>query len=158
VNWEAIGVIAEIVGAMAVVITLIYLSVQIRLTRKEGQVHASYYSLERYANWRSHLLNNRDLAVAVAKANKGEQLTEDETIRLTTLMDDLITTSYASHTVSLQSDPHYHRSSEVDYLIAFLKANPGMVPHWKRFCVFAEQSAPAFLKEMDERKKEFIDE
>ena len=29
-NWEAIGVIAEVVGAVAVVVSLVYLAVQIR--------------------------------------------------------------------------------------------------------------------------------
>lgn len=155
-NWEAIGVIAEIVGAIAVVVTLIYLSVQIRLARKDSQVQGSSSSLVQYANWRSHLLNKSDLAKAVTKANQGEELTEDEALRVTTLMDDLIVTSFASHIASFQTNPLYHRPSEVDYLIAFLKTNPGMIPHWERFRIFVGNSAPDFLKEMDERANEFV--
>jgi len=34
-NWEAIGVIAEIVGAIAVVVTLIYLAIQVRQAKHE---------------------------------------------------------------------------------------------------------------------------
>lgn len=36
-NWEAIGAIGEIVGAMAVFITLIYLAVQVRHARSEAR-------------------------------------------------------------------------------------------------------------------------
>ena len=34
-NWEAAGVIAEVVGAIAVVLTLVYLAVQVRYARNE---------------------------------------------------------------------------------------------------------------------------
>ena len=34
-NWEAIGTVAEIVGAIAVVVTLIYLAVQVKQAKQE---------------------------------------------------------------------------------------------------------------------------
>ena len=45
-NWEAIGAIGEIVGAIGVIITLVYLAVQIRSSARatEAQVHASLSS------------------------------------------------------------------------------------------------------------------
>jgi len=42
VNWDAIGAIGEIVGAAAVVISLVYLAVQIRAQNKEAQVAAMH--------------------------------------------------------------------------------------------------------------------
>ena len=154
-NWEAIGSIGEIVGAIAVVATLIYLSRQIGMARKESKVQGTYASLEYYANWRSHLIDNPDLAEAVAQANRAETLSEEQTLRLTAFMDDLIITSYVSHLASFEGNPLYHKSSEVDYLIAFLQENPGMVSHWDRCRKFAEKSSPAFLKEMDTREDEY---
>ena len=56
-NWDAAGVIAEIIGAAAVVITLMYLSIQIRSAREETQVQGTYPSLDQYANWQSHLID-----------------------------------------------------------------------------------------------------
>jgi hypothetical protein len=39
-NWNAIGAIGELVGALAVVITLIYLSRQIRHANRQGEIEA----------------------------------------------------------------------------------------------------------------------
>ena len=39
-NWEAIGAIGEIVGAMAVVVSLTYLAMQIRAQNKEARITA----------------------------------------------------------------------------------------------------------------------
>ena len=37
-NWDALGAIAELVGAIAVLLTLIYLAVQIRQNNKLAEV------------------------------------------------------------------------------------------------------------------------
>ena len=36
-NWEAVGAIGEIIGAVAVVVTLVYLSIQIRQSNREAR-------------------------------------------------------------------------------------------------------------------------
>ena len=40
-NWEAIGVIAEVVGAIGVIASLVYLSIQIKSTTKQLRFDAS---------------------------------------------------------------------------------------------------------------------
>jgi hypothetical protein len=40
-NWDAIGAIAELVGAAAVFISLLYLAVQIRDSKKSDQIIAA---------------------------------------------------------------------------------------------------------------------
>jgi len=39
-NWEALGALGEIVGALAVIVTLVYLSVQIRQNTKASRIAA----------------------------------------------------------------------------------------------------------------------
>ena len=39
-NWEALSALGEIAGAMAVIVTLVYLSVQIRQNTKASRVAA----------------------------------------------------------------------------------------------------------------------
>jgi hypothetical protein len=48
-NWEAIGAIGEIVGAVAVVATLIYLANQIRVAGTAAESAGSYASAEVYS-------------------------------------------------------------------------------------------------------------
>ena len=57
-NWEALGTLAEIISAAAVLITLIYLSVQMRITRvaaeetsKHATQQATNAALEMYSRW-----------------------------------------------------------------------------------------------------------
>ena len=45
-NWEAIGAVGEVVGAVAVVVTLIYLTVQLRQNTQSAQ-NASWQSITR---------------------------------------------------------------------------------------------------------------
>ena len=81
-NWEAIGAIGEIVGALAVLLTLFYLSIQIRQSVKlarsqirEQRTVSSQEALYKYAAY-------GDL---VAKAAGGETLTEGEKFTLNML-------------------------------------------------------------------------
>ena len=41
-NWEAIGAIGEIIGAAAVVVSLIYLATQIRTQNNEARLAATH--------------------------------------------------------------------------------------------------------------------
>ena len=40
INWDAIGGVAESVGAIAVVITLVYLTIQVRVGNKQRELEA----------------------------------------------------------------------------------------------------------------------
>ncbi len=75
-NWDALGAIAEIVGAAGVIITLVYLAVQIRNSARatEAQVHASLSAeMEHLA---VAFAQNDSLVEAMMKATRGEQLTD----------------------------------------------------------------------------------
>ena len=41
-NWDAIGAVGEIVGATAVVVSLVYLAIQIRTQNRESQMAAAH--------------------------------------------------------------------------------------------------------------------
>lgn len=52
-NWDALGAIGEIVGAGAVVVTLVYLSVQIRYANKQAELETlrhTYDSLNQFCD------------------------------------------------------------------------------------------------------------
>ncbi|MGR8947692.1 MAG: hypothetical protein ACU84Q_06565, partial [Gammaproteobacteria bacterium] len=153
-NWEAAGVIAEIVGALAVVITLIYLAVQIRLAREESQVQGTYSSVDLYANWRSHLINNPGLADLIAKANSDEELTAGERMRAAAFMDDLALTVCVSYTTGAKSNPLYERRADLLYLVNFLRSNPGLEAEWERISIFIDSMQPGFASTVSALRKE----
>ena len=81
-NWEAIGAIGEILGAVAVVISLIYLALQIRTQNVESRLAAMH---EISVGFRDSISTFADpqMAELFVRANCGEEpLTESETLQL----------------------------------------------------------------------------
>lgn len=88
-NWDAIGAIGEIVGAVAVVATLFYLAVQVRETRKDARlsaIQAQRSAVQANRELRIQMfLSERDSPYIPAiriKADRGEELSEEEHLRL----------------------------------------------------------------------------
>ncbi len=81
-NWEAVGAISEIVGAIAVVVSLLYLGLQIRIQNAESRAAAMH---DFYVGWRESSASFIDGALAeiFVKANANfDSLTEPERLRL----------------------------------------------------------------------------
>jgi len=62
VNWDAIGAIGEIAGAAGVIVTLIYLSVQLRQSTKASRITAIQSSMENSAQFSEMLLADDEVA------------------------------------------------------------------------------------------------
>ena len=54
-NWDAIGAVGEVVGAIAVIATLVYLSLQIRQQNKSQQLEVKESILEGFNRANEHL-------------------------------------------------------------------------------------------------------
>ena len=52
-NWEAIGAIGEVVGAIAVVATLIYLAAQVRQGKEATDANTQSLKLQSYQSWQA---------------------------------------------------------------------------------------------------------
>ena len=148
-DWS---LIAEIVAAVGVIATLLYLAIEVRMTRVASEAQLYYSRVEVYSRWRSALMNNSDLSKAIAKANVGEALSADETIRLSTLADELFYAAAASHESTVKAESLYARSGDADYLAEFLKDNPGLLPQWRKFR--GEFISPEFRLSVNRRIEE----
>jgi len=83
-NWDAIGAVGEIIGAFAVVISLVYLAVQIRRQSKESRAAAMH---EIAVGFRESIasFSSSELAELFVKAKADvELLTEKEKFQLIT--------------------------------------------------------------------------
>jgi hypothetical protein len=61
-NWDAIGAVAEIIGALAVFLTLMYLALQIRQNTKAVQASAIDASISKVTNVRQSMYENAEVA------------------------------------------------------------------------------------------------
>ena len=86
-NWDAIGAIGEVVGATAVVLTLIYLAVQLRVNTKALQSSTFQSISEATARTFEVTGTTPDLAEITLKAQGGlDKLSEVEKIRFRSML------------------------------------------------------------------------
>ena len=81
-NWEAISAIAEVVGVMAIVVSLIYVSIQIRQNTKVARAATRQAVADATENLGNDLLNNGDIAEILVKHINGAELSAVESLRL----------------------------------------------------------------------------
>ena len=91
-NWDALGAIGEIIGAIAVVITLGFLAIQIRYSTRsmdESNRLQRATAIDRHADsvnrWRGSLSENEDLARIWLAAIHDEELSDIDHIRFNNL-------------------------------------------------------------------------
>lgn len=78
-NWDAISAIAETVGTIAVVITLIYLSVQMRIANKQGELESLRHTHEGINGMCELLCESAEKASIVLRGRESlENLTDEE--------------------------------------------------------------------------------
>ena len=96
VTWEAAGVIAEAIGALAVIATLIYLSVQIRENSSAQATNSLWMMTQVFNQTHESILNNPEIARLAAEAKKGELTDEIDVTRLYSLLMPIVNGYYAA--------------------------------------------------------------
>jgi hypothetical protein len=81
-NWDAISAIAEVVGVIAIVVSLVYLSVQIKQNTKVARAATRQAIAESTENLGSDLIGNGEIAEIFVKHLSGKELSAVEKLRL----------------------------------------------------------------------------
>ena len=81
-NWEAVGAVAELLAALGVIVSLVYLAVQIRQNTRA--VRSASYHQAAEQTWSAALAIAQDesLAEAIALARLGQDLSPAQEIRI----------------------------------------------------------------------------
>jgi hypothetical protein len=86
-SWEAIGAIGEVVGAIAVVLTLVYLAVQVRENTKSSRIQERQNTTRQFADTMDILLLHPELADIHDKGRDNpEELSTKDLIRFRRLL------------------------------------------------------------------------
>ncbi len=155
-NWEAIGTVGEVVGAIAVVVTLIYLSIQTRLSRiaaEETSEHAAQQGLnaqqEMYSEWRRTVLSNPEIADVLVKARSEEALTEKEQILFSAYFEELFFTAVTSYRSVLHHTTGYTTQGDVTHMLAMMESHPRSFDEWRRVAHIVAEIGPEFVEAVD---------
>ncbi len=85
VSWEAAGAIGEMVAAVAVIITIIFLAIQIRTSNNLARVASRDTSFDQFSGWRRLLASDADVARVWRQGCAGEELSADDAVRFEAL-------------------------------------------------------------------------
>ena len=81
-NWDAIGATGEILGAMVVLATLLYLAQQVRQSVNLARSSQNISLMEAYGDFNSQILGNPDVADLMVKLQQvPESLSEREVVQ-----------------------------------------------------------------------------
>ena len=90
-NWDAIGAVGETVGAVAVLLTLVYLAMQIRQNTKSVQAAAVDSANTQVSRIREVIFTNADVASVYRRGSEDpSNLSEDDTIRYRLLIHNIL--------------------------------------------------------------------
>jgi hypothetical protein len=148
-NWDAAGALGEIIGATAVVVSVIYLAVQIRSARADSASAATASVVEGFSRWRSTILQNTDVAEALTKANRQEALTERELLQVRMVFDELLVLSIIGPG-EVEGRGTGHSPAILEYLKMMFEENPGLIPYWQRYRRVAMRLSEDSVSAIDE--------
>ena len=96
-DWDSVGAIGEIIGAVAVVVSLFYVGSQVKqnATSVRGQTHESITRTMVDVNLL--LASDPDLSVAISRANAGNELSNEQYQRTLNVLGALVRIAAAAH-------------------------------------------------------------
>ncbi len=128
-NWDAIGAIGSILGALAVLATLVYLSVQVAQTQRIAKLQASQNLNDMFNQSFALVAMSPELARQVHRLERGDELSDEEFVQVRAYLQTQLTAWENAHIHArerLYLDPgEFERG-----LMAFLRM-PGVARAWE---------------------------
>jgi hypothetical protein len=137
VNWDAIGAVAEIGGTIAVFVTLVYLSIQVRHSNKQHELDSfrhTWDSLNQFCELLTHSTENASIL------NRGRKslsdLTEDEYVIFEHMHLRMLNTIESWYQqVNRTSKPGRYRDEQMDNIAGVASLyidHPGVREVWRK--------------------------
>ena len=129
-NWEAAGAIGEIVGGLAVVLTLGYLALQMKQNTISMKVAAKQEMTKQFSDYVDLLLSNPEYRLLNRRGMNGEHLDDDDKVVFNLLMSKA-----AWYFASMHYQYDQHSLSEEEWgqskvLIDNYCSSPGFKTYW----------------------------
>lgn len=147
-DWQMIGALGEVVGAAAVVISLLYVARQVRSATTEAQVHRRHSVVEEFNKFLDLLATDGELSRIYARGVQGglTELEIEERVRFVAAMQRALSAleeGFLMRRAGLW--PEWY-GQDIYGTIAYLAAYPGVQEIWsERKRTFS----PAFREHMD---------
>jgi len=157
-NWDAIGAIGEIIGALAVVTTLLILLVQVRQSNKsmiEANALQKAAAVSKHAEsigiWRSQFVQSRDTMALWLAMRDGKELDQIDLARFDNIWVNFVNTQ-RSNFVSANVVKEEGLAAQAARGVAVeLSSSPTFVESWNITKPWLFLASPEFVKAVDEQ-------
>jgi hypothetical protein len=152
---QDLGSLGEFFSAIAVFVTLVYLAVQTRQTRKAAelsayfsQLQANVSTVDMYSRWRSYL-QDPGLLEIIELANSNLDLNDGQQIRLSAAFHELFAAAAGAHLNSVRPDSLYNAKADIEYLANVFDTIPCAAREWHQFKPMAAKVSKELVEAMD---------
>jgi len=163
---QILGNFGEFVGAIAVVVTLVYIAIQVSHGRQE--VEANRIAMEEntriqkaasldsfnnaFSRFRSHIINSDDVARIWIEGKAGRLTSETDRERFIELSMELIVTNFAGYerAVAVANAPQVEKILQIS--LSMLRMHPGFHAVWNFWSSSMESKRPRghYIEEVEE--------
>lgn len=124
-NWDAIGAVGEVAGAVGVIATLVYLAAQIRANTTESKLTAVHEISDTYTRFMLQVSSDSELAMVWDKGlHDFESLNRNERVRfliLAAVMFRVLDDAYIQYASGRMDEDAWHAYEKVVELVASTK-------------------------------------
>lgn len=128
-NWEAIGAVGSILGAIAVLATLIYLSIQIAQTQRIAKLQASQNLNEMFNQSFALVATSPELSRLVHRLECGEAIPDGDFVQVRAYLQTQLTAWENAHIHA--TERLYLETAEFERGLREFLRMPGVVRAWK---------------------------
>ena len=130
-SWEVISSISEMIAAIGVIVSLVYLAVQVRDSVKATRVAAKLQISERLNNFQDMLIQSPELNQVMLEGRKGiENLNENDRLQFMNLCQKAAWFFSANHFIYKNNDIREEDFHEFDSVIHYWVTSRGFQQWW----------------------------
>lgn len=155
-NWDALGAIGEVVGAAAVVATLVFLAIQVRHSTRsmdESNRLQRTAAIDRHTDsmsrWRGTIAENADIARIWFAAVNDNPLTDEELIRLNNMYINLINTQRSNYERALVVGEQGLAEQAAKSIAFECYGSKELVYQWERTTAWNRLACPEFVEQVE---------
>jgi hypothetical protein len=154
VNWEAISAIGQLVGALAVVISLIYLASEVRRNTRASQLAATRSTSDAFNRWSQQIAEHPHLTDVYYRGIRDiESLEEADLVRFGFLTNQLFRNVEEMYYLQLEGhlDPRVWRGWEAG--IREFSGYPGVQAFWRSRSHWFSEEFAKFINQVQQTAK-----
>jgi hypothetical protein len=132
-DWDAIGAVGEIIGALAVLVTLVYLARQIRQNTGALRAAALNSSIQAASLIRSEMFNSEELSeLFLLGSSRPDELDEVQAYRFRNIVSNMLWAIWNFYSQYRYADLSDEAWQSQKYVIVRILSTPGGARYWEQ--------------------------